>query len=161
MIVISDASVFMNLAVIGHLHLLPSIFHKIIIPQGVYDEIVIKGWGKAGSKEVKDAAWIEIKRCSDHKTLNKLLEVLDKGEAEAITLALEIKADLLIVDEKRGRLIATEMEVRITGLLGVLLIAKQQGLITEVKTLMEQLREKGNFRISKATFQRVLDRAGE
>ena len=145
MIVVGDSSVFMNLAVIDQLDLLPSIFTKIFIPKAVYHEIVVLGTGKPGSQEVKNAHWIEVYPCTDITTLNKLLKVLDQGEAEALTLAHELDADLLIVDEKRGRQLAHDMNIPITGLLGVLLLAKQEGLISEVKTWMLTPKSKSKF----------------
>lgn len=161
MIVISDASVFINLAIIGQLDLLPSIFEKITVPQAVFKEVVTAGSTKPGSEELRTAKWLEVQDCTDQVLLNRLLQSLDKGEAEAITLACEINADLLVIDEKRGRNIAKSLNLQITGLLGVLLTAKKKGLIESVKTLMVRLQDEADFRIGKETFQVVLAAAGE
>ncbi|MGB0931185.1 MAG: DUF3368 domain-containing protein [Chitinophagales bacterium] len=161
MIVISDSSVLMNLAAIKQLDLMPTIFGEVIISKGVFEEIVVNGWGKFGSQEFKDATWIAVKECTNSELLQQLLKVLDKGEAESIVLSKELNADLLIIDEKAGREIAQQLELQITGLLGVLLIAKKKGLIDSVKILMEQLQKEANFRISKSTFNIVLAKARE
>lgn len=161
MIVISDASVFINLAIIGQLDLLPSIFEKITVPQAVFQEVVTAGATKPGSEELRTAKWIEVQNCTDEILLNRLLLSLDKGEAEAITLACELNADLLIIDEKRGRGIAQSLNLQITGLLGVLLTAKKKGLIDAVKLLMVRLQDEADFRIGAETFRVVLEAAGE
>lgn len=161
MIVISDSSVLMNLAAIEKLDLMPIIFEEIVISNGVFEEIVVEGWGKFGSQEIKEANWIEVRECTDLELLQQLLNLLDRGEAESIVLSKELNADLLIIDEKAGREIAQQLEIQITGLLGVLLIAKKKGLIESVKILMEQLQREANFRISKSTFNIVLEKAGE
>lgn len=161
MIVISDSSVLMNLAAIEQLSLIPIIFEKIVISKGVFDEIVVNGWGKSGSQEVREADWILVKEYTDLILLKELLKVLDQGEAESIVLSKELNADLLIIDEKAGRQIAQQFEIQITRLLGVLLIAKKRGLIESVKKLMKRLQSEANFRISKSTFNIVLVKAGE
>ena len=102
MIVISDTSCIINLAQVGVLELLPKIFNEIVIPQAVYDEIVLKGSNRAGADEIKHAAWIKIKHHTNETLYTELRADLDEGEAEAITLAIELKADLLIIDEDKG-----------------------------------------------------------
>lgn len=161
MIVISDASVFINLAIIGQLDLLPAIFEKITVPQAVFQEVVTAGATKPGSEELRTAKWLEVQNCTDEVLLNRLLRSLDKGEAEAITLACEMNADLLVIDEKRGRNIAKSLNLQITGLLGVLLTAKNKGLIESVKILMLRLQNEADFRIGTETFRVVLEAAGE
>ncbi len=161
MIVISDASVFINLAIIGRLDLLPLIFETITVPQAVFQEVVTAGATKPGSEELRTANWLEVQNCTDEILLNRLLQSLDRGEAEAITLACEINADLLIIDEKRGRNIAKSLNLQITGLLGVLLTAKNKGLIDSVKALMVRLQNEADFRIGRETFRVVLEAVGE
>lgn len=161
MIIISDSSVLMNLAAIKRLHLLPAIFDEITIPNAVYEEIVVLGEGKIGSLEVRDATWIKVQKCTDLDFLNELKKALDNGEAEAIVLSKELNSDLLIIDEKRGREIALRHKIKITGLLGVLLIAKSKKLIPEIKPLLVQLREDVNFYIAQKTFDMVLEKANE
>ncbi|MBA3922625.1 MAG: DUF3368 domain-containing protein [Nostocaceae cyanobacterium] len=86
---------------------------------------------------------------------------VDLGEAEAIILALELKADLLLMDERRGRALATNYGLNVTGLLGVLLQGKRNGFIPAVKPLMDQLIEEVNFRVSSQLYSTILQTAGE
>ena len=85
---------------------------------------------------------------------------LDKGEAEAIALAQELAAHLLLMDEHLGRAVATRLGVRIIRLLGVLIEAKHRELIQEVKPLVDALMNLG-FHVKQDLYQRVLQAAGE
>lgn len=86
---------------------------------------------------------------------------LDLGEANAIVLALELKATQLLIDERLGRTEAKRQGLRITGILGVLLAAKRQGLISTICPILDQLIGEANFRISKRLYDEALALAGE
>ena len=81
---------------------------------------------------------------------------LDLGEAEAIALAVETQADRVLIDERQGRLVAARLNLRYTGILGVLVEAKSQGLITEVKPLLDALINQAGFWVAKPLYNRVL-----
>ena len=86
---------------------------------------------------------------------------LDPGESEAIALALDINADLLLIDERRGRAEANRLCIRITGLLGVLVEAKQRSLIPVVQPLMDDLIATSQFRVFQALYNQILAMVGE
>lgn len=91
MIVVSNTSPIINMAVIGHLELLRKLYNKIIIPQAVYHEITVKGLGQVGAQEVEKSKWIEVEEIPDKNLTEALKLELDEGEAEAIALAMGIK----------------------------------------------------------------------
>jgi len=86
---------------------------------------------------------------------------LDIGESEAIAFAIELGAELLLIDERRGRAEATRLGVRITRLLGILIEAKHQKLITAVKPLMDALIATSEFRVSPALYNQILEMVDE
>lgn len=161
MTIISDTSCIVNLAVINQLFLLRKLFGHIIIPQTVYDEVVKKGAGQAGAKDVKNAKWISVKSHKDDTIYKKLILTLDEGEAEAITLAIELEADLLIIDEEKGRKAAAQYHIQYTGLLGILIMAKSRKLISSVKPLLDELKNNAGFWVSESIYNEVIKLAGE
>ena len=102
MIVVSDTSVIVNLAAIGQLDLMRALFSAVILPEAVRDEVLAGGEGSPGFAEVQNLPWIQTRAVANRKMVAKLQEELDAGEAEAIVLAQELHADLLI-DERRRR----------------------------------------------------------
>lgn len=161
MIVISDSTALINLARIGRLELLPAVFRKIIVPQAVWEEVVVNGDGLAGSSEIGLAKWIKVLKINDLRLFRTIHLELDKGESEAITLAIEINAELLVIDEASGRKVAAGFGLRTTGVLGILLLAKQRGLIESVKPVMDELIGIADFRISKPLYESTLRLANE
>jgi len=163
-IVVSDTSPITNLAAIRQLDLLQQLYSQIIIPRGVYNEMVTVNKLVPGAIEVQTLPWIQTQTVTDLQrviTIEKSQENIDLGEAEAIALALELKADLLLMDERRGRIVAKSYGLQVTGLLGILIQAKGHNLIEMVKPLLDQLIEEANFRVSKQLYLTVLEISGE
>ncbi len=164
MIIVSDTSPITNLAAIGQLDLLQKLYTEIIIPIAVYNEMVKVDKIVPGAVEVQTLPWIQKQAVIDSQRviwIQETQESIDLGEAEAIVLALELKADLLLMDERRGRIVATSYGLQITGLLGVLLQAKRKMLIPSVKVLMDQLMDQANFRVSSKLYTTIIQSAGE
>lgn len=159
MIVISDTSVITNLAAIQHLHLLPQLYNQVTIPEAVYRELADIAPPVPGTLEVQTAPWLEVRQVVNRDVVERLqYEVrLDPGESEAIALALELKADLLLIDERRGRAEADCLGLRITGLLGILVEAKRQNLVIAIKPLMDALIATSEFRVSSALYNQILE----
>lgn len=160
MIVVSNSTILIGLAKISKLDLLPKIFSKIYIPKEVYKELVEKGKRKPGSGKIKKAKWIEVKSVKDKIEVNLLMTSLEKGEAETLCLAKELKADLILLDEEKARKGAVLANFKIIGTIGFLLLAKDLGRIKEVRSLIEELQRK-KFRISERIVNEALKKAEE
>ncbi|MEM6767624.1 MAG: hypothetical protein AAF655_21985 [Bacteroidota bacterium] len=111
MVIVSDTSIITNLIQIGELSLLKKIFGKVQIPTKVYHELQ-----KLPNqlRLIDSVDWIAVVSIEDLSLFNELIQYLDPGEAEAIVLALETKAGLLLIDERKGRRIAKEYGILIT-----------------------------------------------
>jgi predicted nucleic acid-binding protein len=163
-IVVSDTSPITNFAAIGQLDLLRQLYESIIIPVAVYNEMVSIGTLVPGAVEVQTLSWIQTQTVANTQSVMDVQssqDDIDLGEAEAIALALELKADLLLMDERRGRALAANYGLNVIGLLGVLLQAKRNGSIPAVKLVMDRLIEEADFRVSSQLYATVLKTADE
>ncbi len=162
MIVVSDTSAISNLFLVEQHDLLPAIFGSVIIPEKVFAELMILeiqfGYDLS---ELKSATWLGIRQVQNVKEVNRLKNLLDDGESEAIVLAKELQADYLLIDEHEGRQIATAEGLRIIGVLGILVQAKSDGLISEVKPIIDDLKRVAKFRISQKLYDHILVQVGE
>jgi hypothetical protein len=154
--VVSNASALINLARIGKFNLLHELYGELVIPEAVWQEVVIKGAGQPGMDEVKAAAWIKKHVITNRQLVHALQQELDAGEAEAIALSSEIKAELLLMDERLGRETAHHLGLRCIGLIGLLIEARRKGLISAVKPRLDALRDMAGFRIKDELYLRVL-----
>jgi predicted nucleic acid-binding protein len=159
-IVVSDSTILIGLVKIGKLDLLKEIFSKVFIPEEVFKEVVERGKGKPGSNIIKEAVWIEAKPVKDKIQTAFLQGSLEKGEAEVLVLARELKADLILLDEEKARKSAVIAGFEIMGLLGLFILAKNLGLIHKVRPLVDELLRK-KFRISDKIIEKTLKKAGE
>jgi predicted nucleic acid-binding protein len=152
-IVVSDTTALTSLLKIGKDQLLLSLFGNIIIPWTVRSELL--------SYHKTLPSWLIVKVATDQKVLIDLLKRLDAGEAEAITLAKELDANVLIIDEKRGRLAAEELGLKCIGLAGAMLLAKQRGFISSLADILIQLEHKANFYLAASVKHKLIIAAGE
>ena len=158
MVIVSDASPVTSLIQVGQLELLNAVFGQVVVPRAVYNELC----KVPGQQTIIDQQnWLFIDHAKDLKHVKTLENELDAGEAEAIVLALEMRADYLVIDEFKGRNKAEEIGLKIIGSLGMVLQAKQKGLISAVKPLIDDLIQKAEFRVHPALYQQVLNIAGE
>lgn len=161
MIIVSDTSPISNLLRIGQLSILKNLYSCVIIPQRVYQELRALTTFGIDLTLIESADWIKIQVVLDQALVSTLLSELDPGEAEAIVLAIELKADRLLIDERIGRNVAKRYGLNITGLLGVLVAAKQNSLIPEIKPLLNQLISQAKFRIHPDLYYQILQDADE
>lgn len=157
--VVSNTTPIIALSVIGQLNLLRDLYTEVVIPPAVYGEVIAGGARRAGATELSHADWIRTVSLQDPRRADLLLD-LDRGEAEAIALAIELDADLLLIDERLARRYAMRAGLTITGSLGVLLKAKEKGLVPELRPLIEELR-RNKIRLSEDVVQHALRLAEE
>lgn len=159
--VISDTSPIINLACVGQLELVHQLYGAILIPRAVYDEITRFGPEEPGAAEVQKLEWINVYNVTNRPLVEALELEVDPGEAEAIACTLELNADQLLLDEHIGRAVAKHLGLRVIGLLGVLIKAKREELISSVKPVLDDLILKAGFWISKPLYARVLEAVSE
>ena len=133
MIVVSNSTPLISLSKVGKINLLQDIFGKVFIPNAVYDEVVVHGEKRSGW-DLPD--FIEAKQLTNMMASQFLQAQLDYGESEAIVLAKEMNADLLILDEKKARRIAKLNGITVIGTVGVLQKAKDKGIINSMDKLI-------------------------
>ncbi|MCD4793282.1 MAG: DUF3368 domain-containing protein [Bacteroidales bacterium] len=141
--IISNTTPILSLLKINKLHLLRELYGKIIIPNAVFQEIE-EGKDKLFYKNLALLDWIIIENIKNNKPKEYIFD-LDAGEADVLILAKEHNADLVILDEISGRRYAKQLNLNLTGTIGILLKAKEKGLIKSVKELLTELTEKGTW----------------
>ena len=141
--VISNTTPILSLLKINKLHLLRKLYSTVTIPLAVFNEIE-NGHKKAYYKDLSKFNWIIIKKIENPDSMERFIE-LDDGEAEVLILANELNADLVLMDELIGRKYAKHFKFKLTGTIGILLKAKEKGLIKSVKDLLTELTEKGTW----------------
>jgi predicted nucleic acid-binding protein len=153
MLIVCDSSALVALALCGHLDLLDAIYGQVLIPRTVFDESTFPG--KPGAESI--AAWAEgkVAEITDTEAALAFGGLLDKGEADAITLYLERKADTLLIDEKKGRKVAKVYGLNVKGSMGVLLAGKEKGLVEAIRPCVDILRH-STIRISPEIYRLAL-----
>jgi hypothetical protein len=161
MIVVSNTTPLIGLASIQRFDLLQKLFGEIYIAKAVYDEAVVGGHEIGGAKyEVATATWIKTVAVKDKLAVEVLLDELDLGESETIVLARELAADWVLMDEKKGRSKLTQLGLQKIGTIGILLKAKQAGLLSMIRPDLEKLRSQA-FSLSQSVIDAVLKQANE
>jgi len=161
MTVVSNTSPITNLAAIGRLQVFEALYSEVHVPQAVWQELVGQGISWPGQDAVAASQWIKRHVVENEPLVKTLRRDLDAGEAEAIALAVELQANLLLLDEKQGRLSAQRLELPITGVVGVLLEAKRAGLLDRIEPCLRELRETAGFYLSQSVYEAALREAGE
>ncbi len=155
--VVADSSCLISLAQIDKFELLKDLFLEVYIPHAVYDEVVIKGEGEAGSDEVETAikdGWLLKKAVEDDIAVNALTTLLGKGESEVIILFKELGLDYALIDEKMARDVASLMNVKTIGVLGIIDLAIEREFSIDKKKVVDQLKDFG-FRISNKLYKKI------
>lgn len=159
-IVVTNSGPLIALATIEKIDLLGSLYGTVLVPDAVFQEVTWLGKERPGAAELSQAQWVQRVKL-DVKPDSLLLEDLGIGEAEAISLAVQQKAALLLLDDRRARRIAEiAYHLHVKGVAGILVAAKRKGLLNSVRPLLEPLRTNGYF-LSQAVIDRAAKEAGE
>ena len=161
MIVVSDTSCLSALIQTGQTELLPQLFGEVIIPEPVFRELQALSDFGVDVSLLSAAPWLKIMKATPNALLSGLLTNLDEGESHAIALSIELSAELLIIDERKGRKMAESLHLTYTGLGGVLLRAKALGLIPHVKEMLDRIEKEAGFFLSTNARAVILKAAGE
>lgn len=160
MIVVADTTPIITLMKLNRLDLLEKLFGTVIVPNAVYEELISNSKHLEEVQVVVECPFLKRLEVFDRQSIKILREVvgLDAGESEAIALAEEKGAELLIIDERKGRRVAKQMELNIAGTIGILLQAFDCKILTreEILSYSEKLRD-SRIRISGTLFELILD----
>lgn len=161
MIVVSDTTPLISLLKINRLHLLGEMFGEVLIPDAVYAELTGDGRFADEAAEVAGASYIRTVTVSNPGAARilRMATGLDQGESEAIVLTDEQKADILLMDEAKGRTVSGQMGITIMGTVGILISAYEDKLITseEARMCIDGLQQSGRH-IGKRHYRMLLDR---
>ncbi len=153
MIVVSDTSPLTALLTVGEAALLVRLFGEVWIPEAVETELrrshpLLPAWLR--SQAVRDAAKAQ-----------RYMQSVDRGEAEAIALAEELRADHLLMDERKGRQLAQQQGLAVVGLLGVVLMAKRRGFVSSARSLLLRLDQEAGIYLANELKETALKTVGE
>ena len=161
---VSDSSPLIHLAKIEALELISRLYSRVLIPSAVWREVVEESEGRPGAVEMERAVaagWMVKQAAKNEILVIALRQTLDNGEAEAIALATELHPESVLLDDKLARQMARRLGVPVTGTLGVMLRAKQVGLILELRPLVTRLQSEGGYYIDPDLIEKALLAAGE
>jgi len=163
MLVVSNTSPITNLALIHRMDLLRDQFGRVLVPDAVRTELerIPNSTANTSIEGARREGWIELRLVQNQEMAGVLASQLDRGEAETIALAIQEKADLLLIDEREGRVVARQAGLRVRGVLGILLRAKSTGKISSVRAEIEALRRDARFFVAPALEEEILRAAGE
>lgn len=161
MIVVADTSVLINLCRVGQGDLLQKLFHEVVIPPEVAFEFARLAAGFPRFAGLSMPQGIRQQTATTiHPTVGAATG-LDPGESAALSLAMEIHADAVLMDERRGYEVAKQLGLRTVGILGILLRAKLTGQLSSVRPVLDALQRDAGFWLSPSLRQQVLTLAGE
>jgi uncharacterized protein len=161
MIVVADTSVILNLCCVQHEHLLQQLFKRVLIPTEVADEFTQLTKTQKRFSGLILPSWIEILPSPKSVPAEVIQAELDAGEAAAIALFIDRKADALLIDESLGRSVAAKLGIRTIGIIRILIEARDRKLISSLKILLDRLESEANFWIAGDLRRQVLQMAGE
>jgi hypothetical protein len=158
-VIIADSGPLIALSIIDRLELLPALYHRVVVPTAVWDEVTVHGRGLPGADAVSRLTWPEV-MAPDPRTLKPLSILVDPGEAEAIALALDLPDSTVLLDDSRARRVAERFGIQRIGTVGLLRKAKRAGLVPIIRPLIEELQNNGIY-LRRELIEAVLRDVGE
>lgn len=161
MIVVSDTTPLISLLKINRINLLERLFGEVMIPQAVFNELTVDDRFLLEAEQIRQQNFIIVKPINNPESVSILKRVtgLDQGESEAIVMTDELKADLLLMDEAKGRNVSAQMGIKFMGTIGILMAAydEQELTASEVKECVDGLQRAGRH-IGQRHYQMLLSR---
>jgi uncharacterized protein len=157
--IVADSGPIISFARAGRLDLLKQVTNELTIPDAVFEEIVAGGADRPGAEEVKQGSWIKRTTVQDRFLLESMSGRLSQGESEAILLAKQLGASLL-VDELEARKEASRLGIDYFGSLRIIKEAKDSGLIAKAKPVLDDLIASSTY-VDDSLYQRFLREMGE
>lgn len=159
-VVVSDASPIRALDHLGLLALCRDLYGSVVVPEAVQQEL-LQSTTTCRALEITDYAWFEVRRPLINPHDLGVPTDLDAGEIDAIGLALELNADLVLIDERKATDVARSLGLTTIGVLGVLLEAKRGSLLKHVMPCVDRLIAEQGFFVSRSVRERIAQLAGE
>ena len=153
MSVVSDTTAITTLLKAGEERLLQELFERVLVPQAVWEEL--------REFHMELPPFIELRPATDASHRLPGTELLGRGEAEALLLARQLNARLLLTDDRKARLAARRLEIPCIGLVGMMVHARQRGRISSVREMLLKLETQGGLYLSDAVIADALRLAGE
>lgn len=164
MIVVSDATPIISLLKINRLNLLQGLFQEVLVPQAVYDELTLNPKFEEEALKIEKCSFITKVAVGQELSVSLLQRAtgLDRGESEAIVYTDNKDAELILMDEVKGRKVAKQMGLNVMGTLGVLLEAYEQGFLSkkEIFSSLDILKSSGRH-ISEALYVHLIEKIND
>lgn len=161
MIVVSDTTPLISLLKINSIDLLEKLFGRVLIPEAVFNELTVDKRFMSEAEQIRRRQFIAVKSVQNPESANILKRAtgLDQGESEAIVLTDELNADILLMDEAKGRAVSSQMGFKVMGTIGILMAAYEEKELTadEVRKCIEDLQNAGRH-IGQKHYQMLLDK---
>lgn len=159
--IVSNTTPISNFLHLAQFRLVTSLCREVHVPEAVRDE-VDQAFGRNREwREARDGGLVQVHKVTNDVLIQQLRRTLHRGEAETVALCLEHSAKLCLMDDRDARTVAEGFGIRLTGTLGLLLKAKQLGLLPSVRDLVDRLRDRHHFWVSPRMYQEIVRLAGE
>ncbi|OGV74437.1 MAG: hypothetical protein A3K19_05520 [Lentisphaerae bacterium RIFOXYB12_FULL_65_16] len=159
--IVSNTTPISNLLHLDQFRLVASLCREVHVPEPVRDEVDQAFARNREWREALDGGRVQVHKVTNDVLIQQLRRTLHRGEAETVALGVELGAKLCLMDDRDARAVAEGFGIRLTGTLGLLLKAKQLGLLSSVRVLVGRLRDRHHFWISPRMYQEFVRLAGE